>query len=53
MADEKFKKPKPNFQAILKKQKEMEDDEKFAISDSLQEYIDTIAKQAGYQNQDK
>ena len=53
MADEKFKKPKPNFQAILKKQKEMEDDEKFAISDSLQEYIDTIGKQAGYQNQDK
>jgi hypothetical protein len=49
----KFKKPKPNFQAILKKQKEMEDDEKFAISDSLQEYIDTIGKQAGYQNQDK
>ena len=46
MADEKFKKPKPNFQAILKKQKEMEDDEKFAISDSLQEYIDTIGKQA-------
>ena len=53
MADVKFKKPKPNFQAILKKQKEMEDDEKFAISDSLQEYIDTIGKQAGYQNQDK
>ena len=49
----KFKKPKPNFQAILKKQKEMEDDEKFAISDSLQEYIDTIGKKAGYQNQDK
>ena len=53
MADEKFKKPKPNFQAILKKQKEMEDDEKFAISDSLQEYIDTIGKKAGYQNQEK
>ena len=49
----KFKKPKPNFQAILKKQKEMEDDEKFAISDSLQEYIDTIGKKAGYQNQEK
>ena len=53
MADEKFKKPKPNFQAILKKQKEIEDDEKFAISDSLQEYIDTIGKKAGYQNQEK
>ena len=49
----KFKKPKPNFQAILKKQKEMEDDEKFAISDSLQTYIDKISKGAGYQNQDK
>jgi|TARA_B100001093_G_scaffold186278_1_gene178978 hypothetical protein len=49
----KFKKPKPNFQSILKKQKEMEDDEKFAISDSLQEYIDTIGKKAGYQNQEK
>ena len=49
----KFKKPKPNFKAILQKQKEMEDDEKFAISDSLQEYIDTIGKKAGYQNQDK
>tara|TARA_B100001059_G_scaffold12365_1_gene9936 strand:+ start:89 stop:1714 length:1626 start_codon:yes stop_codon:yes gene_type:complete len=49
----KFKKSKPNFKAILKKQKEMEDDEKFAISDSLQEYIDTIGKKAGYQNQDK
>ena len=49
----KFKKPKPNFKAILKKQKEMEDDEKFAISDSLQTYIDKISKGAGYQNQDK
>ena len=49
----KFKKPRPNFQAILKKQKEMEDDEKFAISDSLQTYIDKISKGAGYQNQDK
>ena len=49
----KFKKPKPNFQAILKEQKEMEDDEKFAISDSLQEYIDQIGKKAGYQNQEK
>ena len=53
MPEVEFKKPKPNFQAILKKQKEMEDDEKFAISDSLQEYIDTIGKKAGYQNQDK
>jgi len=53
MPEVEFKKPKPNFQAILKKQKEMEDDEKFAISDSLQEYIDTIGKQAGYQNQEK
>ena len=49
----KFTKPKPNFKAILQKQKEMEDDEKFAISDSLQEYIDTIGKKAGYQNQEK
>ena len=49
----KFKKPRPNFKAILKKQKEMEDDEKFAISDSLQTYIDKISKGAGYQNQDK
>ena len=49
----KFKKPRPNFKAILKKQKEMEDDEKFAISDSLQEYIDEIGKKAGYQNQEK
>ena len=49
----KFKKPKPNFKAILQKQKEMEDDEKFAISDSLQEYIDEIGKKAGYQNQEK
>ena len=49
----KFRKPKPNFQAILKKQKEMEDDEKFAISDSLQSYIDDIQKNSGYQNQDK
>ena len=53
MPEVEFKKPKPNFQAILKKQKEMEDDEKFAISDSLQEYIDTIGKKAGYQNQEK
>ncbi len=28
----KFKKPKPNFQAILNKQKEMEADEKFLAS---------------------
>jgi len=31
----------------------MEDDEKFAISDSLQTYIDDIQKGAGYQNQEK
>ena len=55
MAEEKvkFKKIRPNFKTILQKQKKMEDDEKFAISDSLQEYIDTIGKKAGYQNQDK
>lgn len=55
MAEEKvkFKKPRPNFKVILEKQKKMEDDEKFAISDSLQEYIDTVSKKAGYQNQDK
>src|SRR5210317_551473 len=55
MAEEKvkFKKPRPNFKVILERQKKMEDDEKFAISDSLQEYIDTIGKKAGYQNQEK
>ena len=55
MAEEKvkFKKPRPNFKVILERQKKMEDDEKFAISDSLQEYIDTVSKKAGYQNQDK
>ena len=55
MAEEKvkFKKVRPNFDTILKKQKKMEDDEKFAISDSLQDYIGKIAKGAGYQNQDK
>ena len=31
----------------------MEDDEKFALSDSLQEYIDEIGKKAGYQNQER
>ena len=37
MAEEKvkFKKVRPNFNTILEKQKKMEDDEKFAISDSL------------------
>lgn len=55
MAEEKvkFKKVRPNFDTILKKQKKMEDDEKFAISDSLQDYIGKITKDAGYQNQDK
>ena len=55
MAEEKvkFKKVRPNFNTILEKQKKMEDDEKFAISDSLQDYIGKIAKGAGYQNQDK
>ena len=49
----KFKKVTPNFKTILEKQKQMEDDEKFAISDSLQSYIDDIQKNSGYQNQDK
>ena len=49
----KFKKPSVNFEAILQKQRKMEDDEKFAISDSLQEFIAESSKQAGYQNQDK
>tara|TARA_Y100000813_G_scaffold3636_1_gene2618 strand:+ start:16 stop:1650 length:1635 start_codon:yes stop_codon:yes gene_type:complete len=49
----KFKKPSVNFEAILQKQRAMEDDEKFAISDSLQKFIDESSKQAGYQNQDK
>lgn len=55
MAEEKvkFKKVRPNFNTILEKQKKMEDDEKFAISDSLQTYIDNIQKGAGYQNQEK
>lgn len=53
MADVKFKKVRPNFKTILEKQKKMEDDEKFAISDSLQTYIDDIQKGAGYQNQEK
>ena len=49
----KFKKPSVNFEAILQQQRAMEDDEKFAISDSLQKFIDESSKQAGYQNQDK
>ena len=49
----KFKKPSVNFEAILQKQRQMEDDEKFAISDSLQTFIDETSKQAGYQNQEK
>ena len=49
----KFRKPNVNFEAILQKQRQMEDDEKFAISDSLQKFIDESSKQAGYQNQDK
>ena len=49
----KFKKPSVNFEAILQKQRAMEDDEKFAISDSLQTFIDESSKQAGYQNQEK
>ena len=55
MAEEKikFKKPRPNFKVILERQKKMEDDEKFAITDSLKEYIDKVSKGAGYQNQDK
>ena len=34
----KFRKPNVNFESILQKQRQMEDDEKFAISDSLQEF---------------
>ena len=49
----KFRKPSVNFEAILQKQRQMEDDEKFAISDSLQTFIDETSKQAGYQNQEK
>ena len=49
----KFRKPSVNFEAILQKQRQMEDDEKFAISDSLQEFIGETTKQAGYQNQQK
>ena len=49
----KFRKPNVNFEAILQKQRQMEDDEKFAISDSLQEFIGETTKQAGYQNQEK
>ena len=49
----KFRKPSVNFEAILQQQRAIEDDEKFAISDSLQTFIDESSKQAGYQNQDK
>ena len=35
----KFRKPNTNFQAILDRQRKEEEDEKFAISDALQEYI--------------
>ena len=49
----KFKKVTPNFKDILQKQKKIEDDEKFAISDSLQTYIDDIQSGAGYKNQQK
>ena len=49
----KFRKPNVNFESILQKQRQMEDDEKFAISDSLQEFIGETTKQAGYQNQEK
>ena len=49
----KFRKPSVNFEAILQKQRQMEDDEKFAISDSLQEFIGETTKQAGYQHQEK
>ena len=49
----KFKKVTPNFKDILQKQKKIEDDEKFAISDSLQTYIDDIQSCAGYKNQQK
>ena len=49
----KFRKPNVNFEAILQQQRQMEDDEKFAISDSLQTFIDESSKQAGYQNQEK
>ena len=49
----KFRKPSVNFEAILQKQRQMEEDEKFAISDSLQTFIDETSRQAGYQNQEK
>jgi len=49
----KFRKPSINFESILAKQRKLEDDEKFAISDSLQEFIDQSAKQGGYQNEEK
>ena len=49
----KFKKPSVNFEAILQQQRAIEDDEKFAISDSLQTFIDETSRQAGYQNQEK
>src|SRR5210317_1593827 len=48
-----FKKVKPDFNAILERQKKFEDDQKFVVSDSLQEYISTIQKTSGYQNQEK
>ena len=48
-----FKKTNVNFESILQKQREIEEDEKFVISDSLQKFIDDTASQAGYQNQEK
>ena len=36
----KFRKPNTNFKSILDRQRKEEEDEKFAISDSLQKFID-------------
>ena len=49
----KFRKPNTNFQAILDRQRKEEEDEKFAISDALQEYIGKQTKDAGYLNEEK
>ena len=49
----KFRKPNTNFKAILDRQRKEEEDEKFAISDALQEYIGKQTKDAGYLNEEK
>ena len=51
MAEFKPKKPTVDFNKILEQQKKDESDPKFAISDALQEFKDTVEKQSGYQSE--